>query len=260
MADPEGALIIYGRGADLGDFKDFADTLAKELKPQYKAHILTQRIEKRDEFLKFLKVKRPFKVKELHIFSHSIGAGLYIGYKSAEASTDRMTAFNAAVAAGRRITYGEVVDAETGAILTDILTRPDVLKDRGEFRAIFTPDGMIKIWGCNSGVKGWRYTDETDDGRLVYDQGDTSAPYYWRALNLQKVPKPSIAQAFADFFDVATYGATSGSDVQIKYGGKWISSEAYKKDQGHWPSGTLPHHLRPTKGRYNEYKPTPSPP
>ncbi len=255
MADPEGAVIIFGRGADLGDLSVFAQTLANDLKPTYKSNIIIKNIENREDFFKFLKEKKPFKVKELHIFSHSIGAGLYIGYKSTEASNSRNTAFNAATAAGRKISYGEVVKAETGAILTDILSDPDIVKDRDTLRAMFAPNALMKFWGCNAGVKGWVYSDERSDGSPVTDQADTTASYYWRALNLQKVPKPSISQAFADFFNVTVFGAMSGSDVRVLTGGKWITSEAYKKANGHWPSGRLPQRLQPDRGTYNEFKP-----
>ncbi len=51
------------------------------------------------------------------------------------------------------------------------------------------------------------------------------------------------------------YGATSGASIEVKHNIKWISSQKYKDNIGHWPSGTLPHRLVPDKGTYNEYLP-----
>lgn len=99
-------------------------------------------------------------------------------------------------------------------------------------------------------MKNWVYSDGS-----VVDPRDTSVPYYWRAFNEVNTPKPSIAQAMANYFDRKVYGATSGASIEVKHKKSWISSQQFKDNIGHWPSGTLPHRLVPDKGVYNEYLP-----
>lgn len=69
------------------------------------------------------------------------------------------------------------------------------------------------------------------------------------------MPKPSIAQKFADYFKVTVYGAKSGSSIQVRSEGSWVSTEKYKDNVGAWPSGSLPHRLVPDKGEFYEYQP-----
>ena len=99
-------------------------------------------------------------------------------------------------------------------------------------------------------MKGWVYSDNG-----VTNPSDTSVAYYWRAFNEFNVPKPSIAQAFATFFNLKAYGASSGANIEVKHKANWISSQQYKNKVGHWPSGNLSHRLVPDKGVYNEYTP-----
>jgi len=109
---------------------------------------------------------------------------------------------------------------------------------------------FIKLWGCNSGVSGWGYSDSE-----VVDPNDRSVPYYWRAFNEQNTPKPSIAQALARFFDRKVLGAHSGASIEVRHHNRWISTQKYKDKVGHWPSGILPHRLVPDEGAYNVYSP-----
>src|SRR5262245_43632572 len=78
----EGALVVYGRGADLGNFKFFADDLVTtELTSFKRENIVIKNVERRDAFFDLL--NNPpftFKVKEFHIYSHSIGGGLFLAY------------------------------------------------------------------------------------------------------------------------------------------------------------------------------------
>ena len=43
--------------------------------------------------------------------------------------------------------------------------------------------------------------------------------------------------------------------IEVQYKKKWISSEQYNNNVGHWPSSNLPHRLVPDKGTYNEFRP-----
>ncbi len=178
------------------------------------------------------------------------GAGLFLGYKDPAIATMRESIWKMAFKAKRKVTYHQVVQTEVGAIQTDDLKLGAITSQQADLRKRFTTNAFIKIWGCNSGVKGWVYSDNG-----VVDSGDASEAYYWRAFNEFNVPKPSIAQALATFFNRKVYGARNGASIEVKYKKKWISSQHYKNQVGHWPSGSLPHRLVPDKGAYNEYRP-----
>ena len=110
--------------------------------------------------------------------------------------------------------------------------------------ASFAADATAKFWGCNAGVTGWVYGADDDT-------------HYWEALNTRNTPKPSIAQAFADYLGLKVFGAGSGSDIEVELNGKWITSEKYKQLKKHWPSGRIPQRLHPTRGDYNAFSPAP---
>jgi hypothetical protein len=240
---PEGALIIYGRGAELGDFSIFARSLQENLKKTYRNHIIVKHIEKKKDFFNYLETTSfKFYVKELHIFSHSFGAGLALGYRSQEGRNSRMRVYQNALNEGRSVTYEEVLKAEVGIIFTDDLINFDKTKQT-KIRKIFSKqDAFIKIWGCNAGVAGWIYTD--DPGQ-----------YYWQALNTKNTPKPSIAKAIASFFNVKVWAAYSGSHIEVFFDKKWITTDEYKRQYGSYPPGNLPHRLHPDKGDYKAYEP-----
>lgn len=244
-------VIAYGDGGELGNFKLFADTLAKKLKKVYSKVIVeyTNRDHKFFDLIKSVDSSKE-ELAELHVFSHAIGAGLFLGYKDQAISMLRQRAFAKALNSNSRLSYRQVVNIEVGAIQTDDFKVGKLLASQDELRKKFAKDGIIKIWGCNSGVNGWVYSD----GGVV-DPNDKTEPYYWRAFNEFYSPKPSIAQVFATFFNVPVYGATSGANVHVKHKNNWISSAEYKKQVGHWPSGSLPHRLIPESGVYNEYLP-----
>src|SRR5262245_65348313 len=90
----------------------------------------------------------------------------------------------------------------------------------------------------------------------VYDLDAPAETYYWRAIIEFNMPKPSIAQAFANYFQVATYGAGSGSSIQVKYRGRWVSSTQFLKTT-HRKSVNEGDVLRlaPDSGDYNEFRP-----
>jgi hypothetical protein len=152
--------------------------------------------------------------------------------------------------AKRKVAYHEAVNIETGAIQTDDFKTKLFEDQKINLRRKFSKDAYIKIWGCNSGVRDWVYSDNG-----VVDPNDTTEKYYWRAFNENNIPKPSIAKAFAEYFNRKIYGALSGASIEVKYNKKWISSKQYKSKIGHWPSGILPHRLVPDKGAYDEYLP-----
>ncbi len=240
-------IIVCGRGGSLGDFGLFAKKLKRDLlkKGKYKENddIITKNIERRSGFFNYL-YGLTFKVGELHIFSHSIGGGLFLSFGDPAVGEIRAKAFDKAQKNLREITYQEVLGAEVGAILTDHMIGRKLAKP------IFAKDAKIKIWGCNSGLKGWKYSDSVNDGNPIVDPSDKSAPYYWRALNESHIPKPSIAQTFANFFKVPVLGASSGTNIQIYCKGKWISPVGSECSLG-----KVDYRLIPEKGSYNEYLP-----
>lgn len=251
----EGALVIYGRGADLGNFKLFADDLVTtELAAFEKEDITIKNIERRDAFFDYLKdTVFKFKIKEMHIYSHSYGGALSIGYKDPAIANSR-NGFNDTVRGGRT-NYLTVLNNEVGHIFTDDLIRKPYIDYQTKIRTIFAPNAKIKIWGCNSGIVDWAYSDMRGNER-VYDLDAPADYYYWRAINEMNNPKPSIAQAFADYFQVTTFGATSGSSIQVKYKGKWIGSPTYLKQTGRkYVVESDVMRLAPDVGIYNEYKP-----
>jgi len=187
--------------------------------------------------------KCPFPIKELHIFTHSIGGGLFISYGDSTINSQRNTLILSAAGAGRKVTYKEVVDTEVGAILTDhFVTATPLAGKRDALRKKFAPDALIKIWGCNSGITEWVYSD-------------SGGAKYWTALNEDNTPKPAVAQAFADFFNVNVLGAQSGANIQVKYKKAWIYADVYKKLTGRFAGEPELLRLNPTSGGYKTYKP-----
>jgi hypothetical protein len=261
MADKGIAVLLYGFGAELGNFRFFADDAATELvrlKKFAKADIVIKQTLNRTSFVAAL-VDVPVgqKIKELHIYSHSIGGGLYVGYHEPTATTAREAAARRYLARSSKISYTEVLNAEVGGILADHLLRDPMKRDQMALRAKFASDAFIKIWGCNSGVKGWVYTDiDSSTNTFVSAQNGTADYYYWRALNTQNTPKPSIAQALADYFGVPVFGAGSGSHIEVQRKGEWITSNKYRQESGRWPSEPQTLRLHPDRGSYNRFNPS----
>jgi len=183
------------------------------------------------------------RIAELHIFTHAIGAGIFPGYGDSVIGAGRQAVLSRAARRGS-ITYEDVVNAEIGGILTDDLAAGGQFSgEKAASRHRFEKGSFIKLWGCNAAVENHRYTDPAG-----YDP-------YWSALNRKNSPKPSIAQAMADFFNVTVYGATSGASIEVRANTGWVSSQTYKDAEGRWPSGTLPHKLVPDRGNYRAYNP-----
>jgi len=245
-----GAVIIYGRGDTLGDFKYFANHLKGEISSVYGLKIEVKNIERKEAFFNYLfNFSADYKIKELHILSHSIGGGLFLGYGGEEGSTSRINAYNNAARAGRNITYEEVRDAEIGAILSDDFLNPPIISKQNDINSKFASGAFIKLWGCNAGYENWPYSDDDWDE-------DGTPEIYWSMLNTKNVPKPSVSKAFAKYFNTKVYGAKSGSHVEVLDGDKWIKSEEYKKKYGKWANpAKIPHKLVPDSGPYYEYNP-----
>jgi hypothetical protein len=244
------ALIFYGNGGELGNFSIFATTLKKELDKKYEK-VIVKYINRDFQFFDALSnLNAAEKIAEVHVFAHAIGAGIFIGYHDETIKAERQRVLELATRMNRRVSYDEVVNTETGSIQTDDFLANGMPGKKTHFRSKFNKDAIIKIWGCNSGVENWVYSDGT-----VVAPSDTSVPYYWRALNEFNYPKKSIAKTFAEYFNVKVYGAKSGSHIEVMVKNTWLSSDQLKKKLGHWPSANLPTRLTPDKGGYVEFLP-----
>lgn len=244
------AVIVYGDGGELGSFKTFSENLKKDLVSKY-SKVIVKYINRDFLFFELLKsIPSNEKIEELHIFSHSIGAGIFLGYKDSAVANRRQKTWEFATNARRKVTYNEAVKTEIGAIQTDDFKTGNTASEKKLLQSKFSSKGHIKIWGCNSGINGWVYSDNG-----VVDPKDNSEAYYWRAFNEANIPKESIAKAFSVFFNIKVLGAKSGASIEVKHNNKWISSHQYKNEIGQWPSGRLPHRLVPDKGDYYEYHP-----
>lgn len=248
--NPVGAVIIYGNGGDLGDFKVFAEYLKKDLEPTYSSRIKVINIQDKRVFFQFLvNFNEGFMIKEMHIFSHAIGGGLFLDYHGNASGNSRINAFRRAQRLLRDITYNEVVDAEIGAILSDDFVSTAFSGLYRRIRPKFVHDAFIKLWGCNAGREGWLYEDDDYTGDGIMD-------VYWSALNTQNVPKPSVAKSFAQYFNLKVYGARSGAHVEVLDSGTWITSQEYKNRYGRWANpARIKHRLQPDTGPYYEYLP-----
>lgn len=221
---------------------------------QYKAHAKIVNIERRDAFFKLL-LKPSIVIKELHIFSHSIGAGIFLGYGDQSLVQERAKVLAIAQKYGKRVSYQTVLDTEQGAILTDDLIRSPYNGYRDAIRHNFAAGAKIKIWGCNSAVPGWNYSDPVGRGATA-DPNEQADYFYWRALNEMNVPKPSVAQAFANYFQATTYGAGDGASIQVLYKGKWTGEKVFlKTTHRRFVNETDVLRLAPDTGDYNEYQP-----
>jgi hypothetical protein len=240
----EGALILYGRGGGLCNFKYFVDDLITlDAKEKFASKVKSAHTTRRADAISHIE-SCPFSIKELHIFTHSIGGGLFLSYGESTMSHARNVTFQKAAKLGRKVTYNEVVDTEVGAILSDHLIQPSLAGKKSVLQKKFAAGATIKIWGCNSGIPNWTYNDD-------------GGSFYWEALNLKNTPKPAIAQAIANYFNVETFGAESGASIQVKHKGRWIYADQYKRYTGKYAGEPETLRLNPTKGTFVSYKPVP---
>lgn len=245
--DNEGAVIIYGRGGHLGDFKVIVDSYVKyDLKPKYGANIAVNHIERKKEFLDYLiDTDFGFKINELHIFSHAFGDGLSLGYDDPVLAQERanwiQTDLDYYYANNLPEELYDAIVAREIAILfnEDILyLLPDARKQK--LRSQFDSTAFIKIWGCYGGYEGHNY--EGHD--------------YWGALNNKHWPKMAIAHGFAKLCNCPAFGSPStGTHIEVLDNGKWMTSDEYRKAYGKYSSGTMQHRMRPDKGDYVKFDP-----
>jgi hypothetical protein len=238
------AILLCGNGADLGDFKVFADNLVhNDISKRFKKEdIIIKRTVKRDEVFQAILDQPDNSIKELHIFSHSIGGGLYVGYHHKDAQAARDAMINTLTAVGRDATYAEVLQTEIGGILTDHLILAPYNNTQAQMKAKFASDATGKFWGCNAGVEHWIYEHDSN-------------PRYWDMLNTQNTPKPSVAQAFATFWGIKVSGASSGSHIEVFVQKHWMTSDQYKAMTKHWPGSGNILRLTPDHGTYIEHTP-----
>lgn len=233
-------LICYGLGAELGNFEVFANALkTNHLKKDYEdLNIKIVKTKTRIELFDTILNSGLTEIKQFHIFSHAIGAGLFLGYHDAELNRKR----GELIINNPGYNYDMVINHEVGALLTDhFIVTP--LTEQPSVKTILKDLDFIKLWGCNTGVENWVYSD-----------------IYWEKLNDKNTPKPSMAQQSANYFNKPVYGAKSGSHIEYFIKGVWISGYNYPKIYGK----KFPHsneysdiRLHPDRGDYYKFLPTP---
>jgi len=230
-------LMLYGLGAELGNFEIFAKALKKNIQSTYDPNnIKIVKTTTRLEFFDAILNSGLNEIKELHVFSHAFGAGLALGYHDQALNRDRGQLVNN----NPNYTYDDVITTEIGCLLTDHLI-VTLLSDKTAVQTMLQDLSFIKIWGCNSEVANWVYG------------GD-----YWEKLNDQNTPKPSIAKALAEYTNKKVWGAMSGSHIEYFIKGKWVSGYDYPKIYNRKYPKTNEYtdiRLHPDRGSYIEFLP-----
>jgi len=142
------AIELYGDGGELGDFKIFANNVAKGLASKY-SKVVLEYVNRDTQFFDLLRgidVTKE-KIGEMHIFAHSIGAGLFLGYKDPAIAARRQAVYVSAFDANRKVTYKQAVAVEVGAIQIDDFRVGSILAMKNDLRKIFSSKSFIKIWG-----------------------------------------------------------------------------------------------------------------
>jgi hypothetical protein len=138
----EGALILYGNGAELENFKFFADDLATNLAKKYKReNIKSMYVYRGADFLNQIASHdvSKWQIKELHVFPHFIGGGLMLGYYDRTIESLRRALLTTSDGTLRKPNYTEVVHTEIGAILTDHLLLGTYPSTKSAVSAAFSP-------------------------------------------------------------------------------------------------------------------------
>jgi hypothetical protein len=236
QSETKTALLCYGNGADLGDFSVFAKAYKKNhLLSKYKdENIVIAKTFTRLDLFNIILHSGLSELTELHIFSHSVGSGLFLGYHDSTISTERGNF----ISTHPNLTYDQVVQFETGDLLTDHLI-VTLVNQQTDVQAALNGLEFAKFWGCNAGVTGHVYWDPTP-------------PPYWAKLNDKNTPKPSIAQAFATYINKPVYGANSGSHIEFFINNKWVSGYDYTPKSISEYSDIR---LHPDRGDYTRYEP-----
>jgi hypothetical protein len=229
----QSALLCYGRGAELGNFEVFAKALKKNhlLKKYKEQNIQIVKTFNRIDLVNAILKTSLREITEIHIFSHSAGAGLFLGYHDPVYQQERANFLQTTP----NPTYEEVIANETASLLTDHLVvtyaslKSSVQKKLENLQ-------FAKLWGCNTGRANWMYDNSP----------------YWAPLNTKNTPKPSMAQALSTYINKTVYGASSGSHIEYFVNGEWKSGYDYK------PKSTKDYtdiRLHPDKGDYDAYSP-----
>lgn len=98
-------------------------------------------------------VNKNDKIEELHVFSHSISAGLFLGYKDPAIAARRKAIWLVADKAKRKVAYLEAVRTEVGAVQTNGFYIGAITARKAKLQSKFGASAFIKIWGCNSGIE-----------------------------------------------------------------------------------------------------------
>ena len=160
---------------------------------------------------------------------------------------------------GRRLSYEEVLENEPGNVFTDNFSLHPYSAMRDEIRRRFAASAIVKIWGCNSARSGHIYKDTVGEGTSTRNTANQNVgyvgEYYWRALNEQNTPKRSLVQTIANYLNLTTYGAETGSTIEIKHNGNWMNRWRYFSLTGRMPTGYSEHRLTPARGDYRAFRP-----
>jgi hypothetical protein len=162
-------LLICGRPDTFGSFTSYADDLitADIIKrvPRKNTRVLSvlTKHEFLDEIAAFAKM---FLISELHVFSHSYGAALSLGYHDRAQGLLRGQAIDRYLRVGQKTPLTALLDAEVGMLFTDDLVRGQYAANKATIRRFFHSSATIKLWGCNSGIDGWTFSDPLSDPAL----------------------------------------------------------------------------------------------
>jgi hypothetical protein len=187
---------------------------------------------------------------------------LSVGYHDPAQSQLRGRTIDRFLRVAQKTPYTEVLDTEVGMLFPDDLERGQYSSNKAAVRKFFSDSAIIKLWGCNSGIEGWIFSDPLSDPARpnadpiwVYEDAAKADYFYWRSLNIASKPKPSIAQALANNFGKPVFGATSGSHGEAIFKGAWLDNDKFKKTVGRWPAQKDILRLKSDKGDYKKYMP-----
>jgi hypothetical protein len=209
--------------------------------------------ERRDAFFDAL-MKAPAPIGEVHLFVHSFGGALVLGYQDRALGDQRDMIM--AMYRGRPTPQQVVLNTEKGILFVHDLFRGPYAGLRDSLRRKFAPGAFLKIWGCNAGLEGHVYSDThtISIDPLIIDY--TTSPdfrigdeFYWRALNSTRLP--SIAQALASWLNIPVIAARSGAHIQASMHGRWTSAARLSRPIVERDDIRL----HPDRGDYVQFKP-----
>ena len=104
------------------------------------------------------------KIKELHIWSHSIGAGLFLGYQDPSIQTERGCFIADDGDWGKNFTFDEVRETEVGALFTDDLLVSPFLTSKTTIAGTFAT-GASRVSPRGNWASGREATNLNGNGR-----------------------------------------------------------------------------------------------